>query len=524
MLGCAALACTVSALASGAGARPSQGGTFRIALPAAQFDSIDPYLNAFPAPGFVFGLTCASLLAYPPKAPPAGYRLVPDLAATQPRITNGGRTYTYTLRAGRRFSTGAPVTVGDVAASFHRALDPRLRSTRTATFEDIVGAGNVLAGRARRASGVVVRPRKRQVVFRLRRARADFLATSATLCVVPAGLPLDPEGVRPVSAGPYVVTSYVPGRRVVLTRNRNYSGHFRGRVDRFEVALTDAGSIVGQVERGDVDWGWVSNQEIAPRAQALAERHGVNRSRFFLRRGLFRRMLVLNASQPLFRNNARLRRAVNFAIDRRALLRARGFRAGVLTDQYLPPGLPGFRNERIYPLGRPDIRTARRLARGRTRGGEAVFYGPIGSVGTASGEIVRRSLAPLGISVAVRLFPNRQLFDRLATRGEPFDIGWIGWLGPPDPVVLNFTFHGKGCCNRSNFDSPRYNALLRRAARLTGRARYRAYGRIDVDLARNAAPAVQYAVDNAMTFVGPRVPRRCVVLNPELDLRSVCLR
>jgi len=517
----------VCAVASGASARPSQGGVFRIAFPAALFDSIDPHVAATPAPNILLQLTCASLLTYAPKGPPAGYRLVPNLAVSQPRIANGGRIYTYTLARGRRFSTGAPVTVHDVAASFRRVLDPRLRSRMAPFFADIVGAEALLAGRAERAPGIIARPGRRQVVLKLRGARADFLVSSGTLCVYPARLPVDPEGVRaPVpGAGPYVLATYVPGRRVVLPRNRFYSGPWPRPVDRFEVSLTDRGAILGQAERGEVDWGWTPNQDIAAQAEALARRHGINRARFFVRRGLFRRMLVLNASRPLFTGNARLRRAVNFAIDRRALLRERGFRAGSVTDQYLPPDVPGFRDERIYPLERPNLAKARALARGHTRSRKVVFYGPNVPVGAASGEIVRRNLAALGLDVDVRLFPPAVLFNRLATRGEPFDIGWIGWLAAPDPaIILNSTFHGKGGFNWSHFDSPRYNTLLRRAARLTGRMRYRAYGALDVELARKAAPAVMYAVDNTMTLVGPRVPRRCVVLNPELDLRAVCLK
>jgi hypothetical protein len=72
------------------------------------------------------------------------------------------------------------------------------------------------------------------------------------------------------------------------------------------------------------------------------------------------------------------------------------------------------------------------------------------------------------------------------------------------------------------FDSPKYNALLDTDSRLTGWARYRAYGRLDVDLARDAAPMVAYESDSALTFVSKRVG--CIVLNPYLDFAAVCLR
>ena len=97
-----------------------------------------------------------------------------------------------------------------------------------------------------------------------------------------------------------------------------------------------------------------------------------------------------------------------------------------------------------------------------------------------------------------------------------------------DPALLSFLFDGRGIGkaggNRSYFNSPRYNRTLRQAARLTGRARDRAYGKLDVDLARNAAPAVAYSYDNLLTLVGPRVPRRCVVINQDFDLLAACLK
>ena len=69
----------------------------------------------------------------------------------------------------------------------------------------------------------------------------------------------------------------------------------------------------------------------------------------------------------------RLRRAVNFAIDRRALAANTGVgEVGRPTDQHIPPGLPGFEDAAIYPLGGPDLPAARRLAGSERR--RAVLY------------------------------------------------------------------------------------------------------------------------------------------------------
>jgi hypothetical protein len=76
--------------------------------------------------------------------------------------------------------------------------------------------------------------------------------------------------------------------------------------------------------------------------------------------------------------------------------------------------------------------------------------------------------------------------------------------------------------NFSYFNVPKYNRLLERAARLSGPRRYRAYGDVDVQLARDAAPAIAAMNPNTWAFVSARTG--CIVMNPYLDLTAVCLK
>jgi ABC-type oligopeptide transport system substrate-binding subunit len=118
------------------------------------------------------------------------------------------------------------------------------------------------------------------------------------------------------------------------------------------------------------------------------------------------------------------------------------------------------------------------------------------------------------------------LFDKLATPGEPYDLALAGWLADiPDPSgFLADLFHGRNIPdpNYSRMRSPRFDRLLDQGSRLTGNARYRRYGGLDVALARDGAPAVAYAFDNALTFVSARTG--CIVVNPYLDLAAVCVK
>lgn len=511
--------------------RPNkQGGTFRIGIPGDFIDSIDAALAAIPGGVVIYSATCASLMRTPDEPLPQGARIVPDIAAADPKISANGKTYTFVVRKGLRFSTGAPVTAHDVAHTINRVLDKRMKSPLAPALRDIVGAQAVIDGNAVTASGIVAR--RSTLTIRLTKPSGDFSARMSYPCVVPRALPADPEGAKaPIpSAGPYFVAEYLAGARDVLERNRFYRGDRPHHIDRFEIDLSsDGATVLERTDRGELDYGWASNTDYAARAAELARKYGVNNSRFFTSpAGGLLRMFVLNTSRPLFRGNVALRQALNFAVDRRALLRERGFLAGRTTDQYLWPGFIGYRDQRIYPLERPDLKRARMLARGHTRSGKAVLYVPSAPLGAAQAQILTANVRKIGIQIETKAFPPPVLFEKLGTLGEPFDIGWIGWGASGDPgPFLTALFDGRQIGqpesdNWSYFDSPRYNTLLDRASRLTGPARYRTYGKLDIDLARNAAPAIAYAFDNTMNLVSQRVG--CVVVNPYLDLAAVCLK
>ena len=142
----------------------------------------------------------------------------------------------------------------------------------------------------------------------------------------------------------------------------------------------------------------------------------------------------------------------------------------------------------------------------------------------AAAQVVRQNLARIGIDVDVRGVSRDGYFKRLAE--ERYDLAFDPWGADyADPYgLVNLLLERQfiGGSNVSRFDSPKYNRLLQRAARLQGSARYRAYGNLDVQLARDAAPIVAIDVYNETTLVSKRVG--CVVLRPTLDLAAVCLK
>jgi ABC-type transport system substrate-binding protein len=526
--------------APGSTPKVRNGGIFRIVFHATSgLDYVDPALTSSAAGWAVLDTTCARLFAYPDKPPPDAYRFKPEVATGLPDISRDRKTYTFTLRKDFRFSDGTPVRASAFERAINRTLAPEVNSP---TFSpgaqltrDILGAADVLAGKRSKAKGVVARGNK--LVVKFVRPAPDFLhrTTTTFLCAVPPTLPADPEGVSTFpAAGPYYVAQYRPGERVVLRRNRFYRGKRPHHVDGFDIDLRAdrPQEVVARVDRGEADWGYTTAGIYFDPSLGIVAKYGINRSRFFVRRGFTLRMLALNSARPVFRNNPSLRKAVNFALNRRAIINgASDPRASVPTDQYLPSSMPGFRDADIYPLEHADLAKARELARGHLNGGKVVLYTNSTPLPMAVGRIVARQLAEIGLDVEVRGFPlhtaSGAYYAKLANPGEQWDIALALWQPAyVDPYAyLNQLLDGRyaGGTNFTRFNSGLYNQQLRRTARvLQVGGRNRAYGALDVRLARGPAPVAAVDILKEPTLVSPRVG--CIVLRPVLDLTAVCLK
>jgi ABC-type transport system substrate-binding protein len=292
----AAVVLTTAALASpGASEHMArEGGTFRVAITGA-FGTVDPAIN----PQYLLRPACAGLLNTPPKRPPAGLRFEPELAADSPVVSRNGKTYTFTIRKDARFSTGAPVLARDVAHSLERVFTLARQTPYLAEdLIDIVGAQAMLDGKTTRLSGAVAKDRT--LILRLRRPVSDF-PVRASVCVVPASLPVHPEGVKaPIpSPAPYYFSEFIPDERIVLERNPFYRGKRPQHVTRFVLEMgSDAGTIVERVKSGDIEMAGLGGPAWAPFVGELTQRYGVNKSQFFSVPGTFLPIFVLKTSTP----------------------------------------------------------------------------------------------------------------------------------------------------------------------------------------------------------------------------------
>jgi peptide/nickel transport system substrate-binding protein len=411
-----------------AGGGVHRGGTLRFAT-ALTVDSIDPAVAYDVTTWQILSLTADGLTAFRRVGGPEGAAIVPDLATALPTPTNAGRTYRFQLRHGIRYSTGALVEPRDVRASIERVFE--LRSPGTPYYEGIVGASACATGRRCDLSrGIVVDGPARAITFHLTQPDPEFLFKLALTFayVVPARTPSRETGTHPLPAtGPYVITSYKPKRSVKLVRNphfREWSGAARPEGYADEILITNASpaQALNAVRGGRADLG----ADLPPeQIDTIATRYP---SRLRSTPSGETDFLSLNTRIPPF-SNLDARRAVNYAVDRRAVLDLfGGSQYARPTCQALPPNFPGYEAYCPYTQGAPDLGKARQLiARSGTAGMRVELVGADVRPYDALARHMAGVLERLGYRVSTKLLPFEEWAVAVGDRHSNTEAAMGAW-------------------------------------------------------------------------------------------------
>jgi ABC-type transport system substrate-binding protein len=493
-------------------AEAKRGGTLRINLSTTDYEFLDPSLS-YEAPGWqVLYMTNLMLLNYPDKPAPEGSRLAPDATTGFPRISSDGRTYTFTIKPGLRFSDGSAVTAAAFKRAFERAANQQQASPAIAFLHDVVGADARNQGKASSVTGVVANGQT--LTIRLVRANPTFLAEVAMpfFAAVKPSMAIDSKGISVYpTAGPYRIADRTVGSQVVLERNRFYKGNRPANADRIVISTnTDVNQSLLQVRAGQIDY---DQYGLPPTAHDdLSRQFGIKKGgdgRYFVNTGINTTYFALNTSRPAL-SKLNLRQALNHAIDRPSMLRVAGKYAGKRTDQILPPNIQGFREANLYPIKGANAVKGRELARGAKD--EIIVLHTTAPTSVARAQIVKYNLEQIGLNVTLKPQPFAVAIKTAGTRGSEFDMFLIAWFADyPDPFdFINVLLDGQNIqeANNSNYaylNSPKYNKLMTDASKLSGAARYDAYGKLDVDLMKNAAPWVPLSNGNVREFISSRV-------------------
>lgn len=456
--------------------------------------TLDPQVNYTLQYWQLYQALYDGLLAFKKVNGQDSFTVVPDLAEALPTVTNDGKTYTFTLRKGVKFSSGADVTVDDVAASFKRIFT--VSSPTAGTFYNgIVGADVCLKTPATcdLSKGVVVDKATNQVVINLVAPDPElpYKLSVPHASILPAGSPAKDAGNAPIpTTGPYMVASYDPNTALKLVRNPSYTEWSHdAQPQGYSDAITESFGLtveaaVTAVENNQADW--VFDPPPADRLDEIGTKYA-NQAHVNPLTAMF--YLAMNTNLAPF-NNVKVRQAINFAVDRAATVKLYGgsnLAAPVCT--FLPPGFPGHVDDCQYTAGggttwtAPDLDKAKALvAESGTAGMEIGIVTQDDEVNKSIGEYLQSLLTQLGYKATLKPISADIQFTYIQNTNNKVQISLSAWYQdyPAASDFLNvlescasFTPGSDSSINIAGFcdktiDAQMQDALLTERTDLTG--------------------------------------------------------
>jgi YVTN family beta-propeller protein len=504
-----------------------RGGTLRVESSPYGVQHVDPANSILAGNYFsdeLASLAYDGLIAYR-RAGGATYgTLVGDLAAGVPDPSADGRTYVFTLRPGIRYSDGEPVRAGDLRAAMESLLRRHGRDFLS-YYGRIAGAATCVR-RPRECDlsrGIVADEQSRTITIQLTKPDPDLLPELAfpLAYIVPAKHPFG-GNTEPPGTGPYRIASFDPNRGARLVRNPRFHVWSQdARPDGFaDEIVTHVGkhlqAQVASVRRGNADLLLVSDifgdPLSAPEVTALAasapgQLHTTAAPELDF--------MYMNVRRPPF-DDLRVRRAINFAVDRRAIDEsAGGPDVASSTCQIVPPGFPGYAPSCRYtadpgPAGGwngPDFDRARRLiARSGTRGLKITVRGweTKRSILRYFVSLLRR----LGYDSSLRVYPDFLTYTEAvskAANGAQMGInGWAADFGAPSNFALPFRCDEIPVPNLSRLCDRRVEASIDATSSAGSAAPDDAWARVFRHIER-AAPIVPLVNRREVSLVSKRV-------------------
>jgi ABC-type transport system substrate-binding protein len=447
--------------------------------------------NAYdPVNNPIFAAVYDGLVAFRRSGGAAGLTLVPDLATRLPRPADGGRTYTFTLRRGIRYSSGALVRASDIRRGIQRELIIGSAAGVPGYYEGIPGAPACQQHpkRCDLSAGILTDDTAGTVTFRLARADPDFLYKLARSFASPAppGAPDHAISGAPFlpGTGPYMISQVRPGKSMTLVRNPHfrqwsYAAQPTGypSVIRYQ-RMASQRTAASAVSDGRADLTLLKGDD-----RSLAIRYP---ARVHPSLKMNTDYVSLNTRQPPF-SNIKARQAISYAIDRARIIQLFRYAPGqaAATCQMLPPDFPGYRPYCPYTAGTkdgawhgPDMAKALRLVKeSGTTNVPVTVWSLNDSAQKAAGSYLVHLLNELGYRASLHAVPIDQFFadlDHPRTRIQmSFGPRWGADFPSPstffDPLLSCQSADAPGTQNWAESCDPHVDKLASqaRAAQLT---------------------------------------------------------
>jgi peptide/nickel transport system substrate-binding protein len=504
-----------SSPAAATGAHGAPTGTLTGAMSSGAIDSMDPNRWYFAVTWGLSNALCTPLVRYADASGTAGTAVVPGIASL-PAISKNGLKYTFTLRKGARFSDGQPITPADVKYTYMRLMNPAVDTGTGGYFTNVVGAPAYLAGSSKTLPGITTTATT--VTFTLTAPDGAFLYKTAlpTSCPVPAGTPMKPIETGALeekyASGPFKLQSYSPGRQIVMVYNKEYDQALgaRGHVAKivFSIGVQSTQAVL-QIQAGQLDFQTsnLATADILKLSHNAALQGQVHTS---ARPSLT--YIFLNEQVPPL-NNVDVRKAINYAVDRTAILAQWGGPlAGAPSDQIIPAGQADYKQYSIYP-NTPNLAQAKKLmaASGVKTPVTLVLRCQNDAPGFINmAEVIQANLKAIGINVKIVGSPNSVNSSIITNYKSKTAMGIEPWsLDFPDGEAIVNTgldpTQPDNPANMARFGDATFDQPFATAAAALGAARVTDYENLDQQLMAQQAPYAPLFNPKWYDFVSTRV-------------------
>ena len=457
LAGAAALTIALSALTPAQAEYKAEhrGGTMRLVARSAA-GTLDPQINYTLQYWQIYQSVYSGLTAFKKGAGEAGFEVVPNLAEELPAASNDGKTYTFKIRKGVKFSDGRDVTIKDVVASFQRIF--KVSSPTSGGFYSvIVGADACIATPATCTleGGVTGDEAAGTVTINLTRADPEFMFKLAVphASILPADTPTTDAGSVPLAGtGPYFFSAYDPNKGLTMSRNPHFKVWSEDAMPdgypdavQYDFGLTDEAEV-NAVMNGEADW--MFDQ---PPTDRLGEIGTKYKDQVYINTLTAWWYAPMNTRLAPF-DNLKARQAVNYAIDRKALVNL--FGGPVLAApvcQVLPPGFPAhvpycpYTKDPGEKWSAPDIEKAKQLVEeSGTKGQKVTVIVEDTAVSKSIGVYLQSVLKEIGYDAEVKpISPNIQ-FTYIQNTNNKVQISVSQWY-QDYPAASNFLNVLFGC-------------------------------------------------------------------------------
>ena len=411
--------------------------------------TIDPHINYTLQFAQVFQGVYDGLVTFKKANGAEAFVIVPDLAEEIPKPENGGKRYVFKLRKGIKFSNGHELTVNDAAASLRRIF--KVSSPTAGSFYNrIVGADACIKTPATCTlnGGVIADAKAGTLTINLTGPDPEFFYKLAVphAFILPADAPAKDVGVQPIAGtGAYKIVSYDPKKRLKLVRNPMFKvwsddAQPDGYVDEvnYDFGLSDEDQVT-VIANGQGDW--MFNPLPADRLAEVGTKYA-KQAHISPLTAMF--YVPMNTRLAPF-NNIKARQAVNFAIDRAALVKIYGgANLATPTCQVLPAQFAGYEPYCPYTKNPGTKWTAPNMAKAKalikesgTAGQKVTLITEDTAVGRQIGTYLQSVLNDLGYDTAIKVLSTTVEFTYIQNTNNKVQIAYTTWY-QDYPAASNF--------------------------------------------------------------------------------------